>query len=69
MKKLKYIVMQLHKLNLHTRDAICTVTPRSMEILPVEKKINQLCAVHAVTYRIEELLLWISDSPGASWPP
>lgn len=35
----------------------------------MKKKINQLCGVHAVTYRSEELLLWISGCPGASWPP
>lgn len=69
-EQLKYIVMKLHKgLKLHTWDAICTITQKSMEIVPVEKKINQLCGVHAVTYRSEELLLWISSCPGASWPP
>lgn len=34
-----------------------------------EKKTKQLCGAHAVTYRSEELLLWISSCPGASWPP
>lgn len=40
-----------------------------MGIVPAEKKINQFYCVHAVTYRSEELLLWISGCPGASWPP